>query len=217
MCLFRSKDIETSGFNGTAAFMEVRVQSIVVEFILTHVPQLFPELGKTSWLGAITGAILDPQSVPDPLLLSSGVSQERRNSLPSPTAASCQEEGLVKSASAQPASYGNISPGDGPLRITPYHAIIEGTDKWANWSIYLRNLSTKGLLMMISPLSSLYLVQAERLSQRQEVDVHLQHRRTVPRSTPAAQTLDQRYKRNCSRCCSRSILPAILFLSNGFP
>lgn len=37
----RSKDIEASGFNGTAAFMEVRVQSIVVEFILTHVDQLF--------------------------------------------------------------------------------------------------------------------------------------------------------------------------------
>ncbi|XP_074785004.1 rho GTPase-activating protein 30 isoform X2 [Athene noctua] len=39
--LLRSKDIEASGFNGTAAFMEVRVQSIVVEFILTHVEQLF--------------------------------------------------------------------------------------------------------------------------------------------------------------------------------
>lgn len=39
--LCRSKDIESSGFNGTAAFMEVRVQSIVVEFILTHVEQLF--------------------------------------------------------------------------------------------------------------------------------------------------------------------------------
>lgn len=39
--LHRSKDIEASGFNGTAAFMEVRVQSIVVEFILTHVDQLF--------------------------------------------------------------------------------------------------------------------------------------------------------------------------------
>ena len=37
----RSKDIEASGFNGTAAFMEVRVQSIVVEFILTHVDRLF--------------------------------------------------------------------------------------------------------------------------------------------------------------------------------
>lgn len=45
--MLRSKDIEASGFNGTAAFMEVRVQSIVVEFILTHVPQLFPGLGNT--------------------------------------------------------------------------------------------------------------------------------------------------------------------------
>ncbi|XP_072214443.1 rho GTPase-activating protein 30 [Excalfactoria chinensis] len=39
--LLRSRDIEATGFNGTAAFMEVRVQSIVVEFILTHVEQLF--------------------------------------------------------------------------------------------------------------------------------------------------------------------------------
>lgn len=47
MYLYRSKEIELTGFNGTAAFMEVRVQSIVVEFILTHVPQLFPEQGET--------------------------------------------------------------------------------------------------------------------------------------------------------------------------
>ncbi|XP_041658235.1 rho GTPase-activating protein 30 [Cheilinus undulatus] len=101
--LLRSKDIEVSGFNGTAAFMEVRVQSIVVEFILTHVAQLFP---------------------------AQGVSSERRNSLPSPTAASCRGEGFFKSASTQPVpNFGNISPGDGPLPIRPYHAIIEGTDK----------------------------------------------------------------------------------------
>nr|XP_046263817.1 rho GTPase-activating protein 30 isoform X2 [Scatophagus argus] len=101
--LLRSKDIEASGFNGRAAFMEVRVQSIVVEFILTHVPQLFPEQGLLS---------------------------ERRKSLPSPTAASCQEEGFFKSVPAQPVpNFGNISPGDGPLPIRPYHAIIEGTDK----------------------------------------------------------------------------------------
>ncbi|KAE8290583.1 Rho GTPase-activating protein 30 Rho-type GTPase-activating protein 30 [Larimichthys crocea] len=97
--LLRSKDIEASGFNGTAAFMEVRVQSIVVEFILTHVPQLFPEAGD---------------------------SNERRKSLPSPTAA-CVPEEFFRS---QPVpNFGNISPGDGPLAIRPYHAIIEGTDK----------------------------------------------------------------------------------------
>ncbi|XP_077471617.1 uncharacterized protein LOC144085834 [Stigmatopora argus] len=98
--LLRSKDIEVSGFNGTAAFMEVRVQSIVVEFILNHVPQLFPE-----------------PSTPD----------VRRKSLPSPTAIFGQEESLFK---LQPSpNFGHISPGDGPLPMRPYHAIIEGTDK----------------------------------------------------------------------------------------
>ncbi|XP_031153982.2 rho GTPase-activating protein 30 isoform X2 [Sander lucioperca] len=101
--LLRSKDIEASGFNGTAAFMEVRVQSIVVEFILNHVPQLFPE---------------------------HGASNERRKSLPSPSAMSSQEEGFFKSSSIKPLhNFGNISPGDGPLAIRPYHSIIEGTDK----------------------------------------------------------------------------------------
>ncbi|XP_068455399.1 rho GTPase-activating protein 30 [Clinocottus analis] len=101
--LLRSKDIETSGFNGTAAFMEVRVQSIVVEFILTHVPQLFPEPGG---------------------------SDERRKSLPSPTPTPNQEEGFVKAAPTHPfPHFGHISPGDGPLAMRSYHAIIEGTDK----------------------------------------------------------------------------------------
>lgn len=45
----RSKDIESTGFNGTAAFMEVRVQSIVVEFILTHVPEVFAASGTSSF------------------------------------------------------------------------------------------------------------------------------------------------------------------------
>ncbi|XP_017266337.1 rho GTPase-activating protein 30 isoform X2 [Kryptolebias marmoratus] len=97
--LLRSKDIEASGFNGTAAFMEVRVQSIVVEFILTHVPQLFPEEGVTSG---------------------------RRKSLPSPSAMPNKE--LIFFKTSQP-NFGNISPGDGPLPIRPYHTIIEGTDK----------------------------------------------------------------------------------------
>ncbi|KAM3604843.1 uncharacterized protein V6R79_016957 [Siganus canaliculatus] len=101
--LLRSKDIEASGFNGTAAFMEVRVQSIVVEFILTHVPQLFPEQGVTA---------------------------ERRKSIPVPTAASCPGEEIFKCVPPQSIhSFGHISPGDGPLPIRPYHAIIEGTDK----------------------------------------------------------------------------------------
>ncbi|KAL2096882.1 hypothetical protein ACEWY4_006089 [Coilia grayii] len=100
--LLRSKDIEASGFNGTAAFMEVRVQSIVVEFILTHVPQLFPDTAL-------------------------GVPSERRKSLPSPTLLASQEEFSFR---ALPFQYpGNMSPGDGPPAMRPYHAIIEPTDK----------------------------------------------------------------------------------------
>lgn len=38
---FRSKQIESACFSGTAAFMEVRIQSVVVEFILNHVDVLF--------------------------------------------------------------------------------------------------------------------------------------------------------------------------------
>ncbi|CAL9688395.1 unnamed protein product [Knipowitschia caucasica] len=97
--LLRSKEIEVCGFNGTAAFMEVRVQSIVVEFILTHVPQLFPEPGASS---------------------------ERRKSLPSPCFLTNQEEAFFKQPTM---NIGNLSPGDGPLPIRPYHSIIEGPDK----------------------------------------------------------------------------------------
>ncbi|XP_018079962.1 rho GTPase-activating protein 32 isoform X3 [Xenopus laevis] len=39
--LLRSKQIESACFSGTAAFMEVRIQSVVVEFILNHVEVLF--------------------------------------------------------------------------------------------------------------------------------------------------------------------------------
>lgn len=39
-CL-RSKQIESACFSGTAAFMEVRIQSVVVEFILNNVDVLF--------------------------------------------------------------------------------------------------------------------------------------------------------------------------------
>lgn len=40
-CPPRSKQIESACFSGTAAFMEVRIQSVVVEFILNHVDVLF--------------------------------------------------------------------------------------------------------------------------------------------------------------------------------
>lgn len=39
--LLRSRDIEAAGFNRDAAFLAVRVQQVVIEFILSHVDQLF--------------------------------------------------------------------------------------------------------------------------------------------------------------------------------
>lgn len=38
---FRSRQIESACFSGTAAFMEVRIQSVVVEFILNNTEALF--------------------------------------------------------------------------------------------------------------------------------------------------------------------------------
>ncbi|MGH0168858.1 UNVERIFIED_CONTAM: hypothetical protein FKN15_055623 [Acipenser sinensis] len=96
----RSKDIE-SGFNGTAAFMEVRIQSIVVEFILMHVEQLFNDA-------------------------SGDYHDHRPKSLPSPTFLPNQEEPYFRALPFNMPSA--ISPGDGPPQMRPYHAIIEVTD-----------------------------------------------------------------------------------------
>ncbi|XP_055663717.1 rho GTPase-activating protein 31 [Falco peregrinus] len=46
--LLRSKEIEAVGCNGDAAFLEVRVQQLVIEFILNHVDQIFSHNRKAS-------------------------------------------------------------------------------------------------------------------------------------------------------------------------
>uniref|UniRef100_A0A8D0EWX8 Rho GTPase activating protein 30 n=1 Tax=Strix occidentalis caurina TaxID=311401 RepID=A0A8D0EWX8_STROC len=94
-----SKDIEATGFNGTAAFMEVRVQSIVVEFILTHVEQLF---GDAPLRGTAC------ESPRRSLLLGGGGPGDGQ---PPPYHV--------------PAA---LSQGDGPPPIRPYHTIIELSD-----------------------------------------------------------------------------------------
>ncbi|XP_066579218.1 rho GTPase-activating protein 30 isoform X2 [Amia ocellicauda] len=102
--LLRSKDIESTTFNGTAAFMEVRVQSIVVEFILMHVEQLFTDINSEH----------------------KGYHNERRKSLPSPSCTGHQEDPFFR---ALPYHFPSaISPGDGPPAMRPYHAIIEVSD-----------------------------------------------------------------------------------------
>lgn len=59
----RSMELESVGLGGAAAFREVRVQSVVVEFLLTHVEVLFSD--------TFTSAGLDPagMSIPSPDVL----------------------------------------------------------------------------------------------------------------------------------------------------
>lgn len=123
----RSRDIEATGFNGTAAFMEVRVQSIVVEFILTHVEQLFGDapLRSTAWGHRGGTHTLVERPYPDPrhsVSVPAGAESPRRSLL------------LLGAAGGTPAGEGQpppfhvpaaLSQGDGPPPIRPYHTIIE--------------------------------------------------------------------------------------------
>ncbi|KAJ7996939.1 hypothetical protein DPEC_G00223710 [Dallia pectoralis] len=62
--LLRSKQIESACFSGTAAFMEVRIQSVVVEFILNHVDVLFsPKLSSLIREGAGHNSLSRPKSL----------------------------------------------------------------------------------------------------------------------------------------------------------
>lgn len=82
---FRSMELESVGLGGAAAFREVRVQSVVVEFLLTHVDVLFSD--------TFTSAGLDPAGMlvlsPDVLATASSLSglqwEGRRAPSPVPT------------------------------------------------------------------------------------------------------------------------------------
>ncbi|XP_053464248.1 rho GTPase-activating protein 30 isoform X1 [Nycticebus coucang] len=111
--LLRSKDIEASGFNGTAAFMEVRVQSIVVEFILTHVDQLF---GGASLCG--------------------GEMDSGWRSLPGARVSGNLEDHMPRSLPYHLPSI--LQAGDGPPQIRPYHTIIEIAEHKRKGSLKVR-------------------------------------------------------------------------------
>ncbi|XP_044527890.1 rho GTPase-activating protein 30 [Gracilinanus agilis] len=111
--LLRSKDIEASGFNGTAAFMEVRVQSIVVEFILTHVDQLFG--GAT-----LTGA----------------EAETRWCTLPTSRGMASPEDSFPRTLNYHLPSV--LQAGDGPPQMRPYHTIIEIGDHKRKGSLKVR-------------------------------------------------------------------------------
>lgn len=111
--LLRSKDIEASGFNGTAAFMEVRVQSIVVEFILTHVDQLFG------------GAALSGSEV-----------ESGWRSLPGVRVSGSPEDLMPRSLPYNLPSI--LQAGDGPPQMRPYHTIIEIAEHKRKGSLKVR-------------------------------------------------------------------------------
>ncbi|XP_017901887.1 PREDICTED: rho GTPase-activating protein 30 isoform X2 [Capra hircus] len=111
--LLRSKDIEASGFNGTAAFMEVRVQSIVVEFILTHVDQLFG------------GAALSGSEV-----------ESGWRSLAGARVSGSPEDLMPRSLPYNLPSI--LQAGDGPPQMRPYHTIIEIAEHKRKGSLKVR-------------------------------------------------------------------------------
>ncbi|XP_029141697.1 rho GTPase-activating protein 30 [Protobothrops mucrosquamatus] len=94
--LLRSKDIEVCGFNGTAVFMEVRIQAIVVEFILTHVEQIFGDAP-----------------------LCGGTRESIRRSLLAISPVVLPEYCTPYNVPAV------LNRGDGPPQMRPYHTIIE--------------------------------------------------------------------------------------------
>lgn len=59
----RSKEIEAVGCNGDAAFLEVRVQQLVIEFILNHVDQIFSNNRKASSAENIGNNLPEPFQV----------------------------------------------------------------------------------------------------------------------------------------------------------
>ncbi|XP_014684527.2 rho GTPase-activating protein 31 [Equus asinus] len=62
--LLRSKEIEATGCNGDAAFLAVRVQQVVIEFILNHVDQIFNNGAPSSLENDENRPIMKSQTLP---------------------------------------------------------------------------------------------------------------------------------------------------------
>ncbi|KAM6157816.1 rho GTPase-activating protein 32 isoform 2-T2 [Rhynchocyon petersi] len=112
--LLRSKQIESACFSGTAAFMEVRIQSVVVEFILNHVDVLFS--------GKISAAIQEGAaslSRPKSLLVSPPSTK-----LLTLEEAQARTQAQVNSPAVTESKY--IEVGEGPAALQgKFHTIIE--------------------------------------------------------------------------------------------
>uniref|UniRef100_A0A8C7QP08 Rho GTPase-activating protein 32 n=1 Tax=Oncorhynchus mykiss TaxID=8022 RepID=A0A8C7QP08_ONCMY len=114
--LLRSKQIESACFSGTAAFMEVRIQSVVVEFILNHVDVLFnPKLSSLIREGAGHNSLSRPKS----LLVSSPSTK-----LLTLEEAQARTQAQINSPVTADSKY--IEVGEGPAALQgKFHTIIE--------------------------------------------------------------------------------------------
>ncbi|KAG5836863.1 hypothetical protein ANANG_G00233210 [Anguilla anguilla] len=114
--LLRSRQIESACFSGTAAFMEVRIQSVVVEFILNHVDVLFsPKLSLLIREGTGHGSLSRPKS----LLVSSPSTK-----LLSLEEAQARTQAQINSPVTADSKY--IEVGEGPAALQgKFHTIIE--------------------------------------------------------------------------------------------
>uniref|UniRef100_A0A8C5N2X2 Rho GTPase-activating protein 32 n=1 Tax=Gouania willdenowi TaxID=441366 RepID=A0A8C5N2X2_GOUWI len=114
--LLRSKQIESACFSGTAAFMEVRIQSVVVEFILNHVEVLFSsKLSSLIREGAGHNSLSRPKS----LLVSSPSTK-----LLSLEEAQARTQAQINSPVTEDSKY--IEVGEGPAALQgKFHTVIE--------------------------------------------------------------------------------------------
>ncbi|XP_061608272.1 rho GTPase-activating protein 32 isoform X3 [Phyllopteryx taeniolatus] len=114
--LLRSKQIESACFSGTAAFMEVRIQSVVVEFILNHVDVLFStKLSSLIREGAGHNTLSRPKS----LLISSPSTK-----LLSLEEAQARTQAQINSPVTEDSKY--IEVGEGPAALQgKFHTVIE--------------------------------------------------------------------------------------------
>lgn len=114
--LLRSKQIESACFSGTAAFMEVRIQSVVVEFILNHVEVLFsPKLSSVIRESAGHTSLSRPKS----LLVSSPSTK-----LLSLEEAQARTQAQINSPVVADSKY--IEVGEGPAALQgKFHTVID--------------------------------------------------------------------------------------------
>ncbi|KAJ1174940.1 hypothetical protein NDU88_000231 [Pleurodeles waltl] len=114
--LLRSKQIESACFSGTAAFMEVRIQSVVVEFILNHVDVLFsPKLSSVIRDGPGHTSMTRPKS----LLVSSPSTK-----LLTLEEAQARTQAQINSPVAADSKY--IEVGEGPAALQgKFHTVID--------------------------------------------------------------------------------------------